>query len=61
MKKDIKWKIIEDFTYEVEFFNVDEFANLLISSNCWDKILYPKWLKNKVISRCEETIERLKD
>lgn len=60
-EKGIRIKKIEDKLYEVEFYEVEAFINILICSGYWEKIISPKWLKNKLMKRCEEIIERLKE
>jgi len=57
----IRIKHLEGFIYEIQFYDVDEVINLLICNSCWEKVLSPKWLNQKIITRCENIIERLKD
>jgi len=55
----IRVKKSEGTTYEVEFYDIDEFINILLCNGCWDRILSPKWLKYKLAARCEEIIQKL--
>lgn len=59
--KGIHVKKIEDKLYEIDFFDIEAFTNILICTGYWDKIIYPKWLKKKLIGRCEEIIKKLKE
>ncbi|KUO76969.1 MAG: hypothetical protein APF77_19130 [Clostridia bacterium BRH_c25] len=56
----IRAKHLEGFTYEIEFFDVEELINLLICNSRFDKVLFPKWLSQKIIERCEGIIGRLR-
>lgn len=60
-EKGIHVRKIEDKLYEVEFFDVEDFINILICNGYWNNIISPKWLKGKLIKRCEEIIEKLRE
>ena len=60
-EKGMRIRHLEGLIYEIEFFDVEGLMNLLIDTGCWDKILFPKWLKHKIIKRCEDIIEKLKE
>lgn len=60
-EKGICIRKIEDKFYEIEFYDVDAFMNILICAGYWDKIISPKWLKSKLIKRCQEIIEKLNE
>ncbi len=51
----------EGNVYCIEFFNIDEFINKLICTRAWDKIISPKWLKQKIENRCKEIILKIED
>jgi len=57
----MKIRHLEGLTYEIQFFDAEELINLLICSSCFDKVLSPKWLNKKIITRCEELIARLRE
>lgn len=59
--KGIRIRPLEGFIYEIQFYDAEELINLLICNSCWDKVFSPKWLNQKVIERCQDIIERLKD
>jgi hypothetical protein len=52
---------LEGLVYEMHFFDIEEFINLLICNGCLDKVLSPKWLNQKMIERCNDIIGRLVD
>lgn len=60
-EKGINIKRIEDKLYEIEFYDVEAFINMLICTGYWNKIISPKWLKSKLKNRCEGIIEKLKE
>lgn len=57
----IRIKHLEGFTYEIQFFDVEELINMLICNRCVEKIISPKWLNQKIITRCEEIMRKLSD
>lgn len=50
---------IEDI-YEVEFYDSDEFLGHMLTSE-WQEIIAPKWLREKIRSRCRGMLELLDD
>jgi predicted DNA-binding transcriptional regulator YafY len=55
-----KMEHIEGTFYDIQFYNIEEFLNQLLSTIGWKAIHSPRWLKEKLIQRCHSVIERLK-
>lgn len=49
----------EQLVYSISFFDTDSFLQHLIV-NEWEELISPKWLKQKLQSRCEQALNRLK-
>jgi len=50
---------VEDNTYDIEFFEIDDLLNQLINMDYWESIISPNWLRVKLRERCEKIINRL--
>jgi hypothetical protein len=50
----------EGLIYEIDFYNIHEFINLLFSMDIWERVYSPQWLAEKIKQRCQETLDRLK-
>jgi predicted DNA-binding transcriptional regulator YafY len=51
---------MEGLVYEIDFYNIHEFVNLLFSMDIWEKVYSPMWLVERMKQRCQETLDRLK-
>ncbi|OBY79108.1 hypothetical protein BBG47_13045 [Paenibacillus sp. KS1] len=49
----------EDSIYKIEFIDVSLFVDHLMSTRDWAMIVKPKWLRDKVMARCEEITLKL--
>jgi len=56
-----EYKVIEqeDSIYKIEFIDVSLFVDHLMSTRDWAMIVKPKWLRDKVMARCEEITLKL--
>lgn len=48
----------EDLIYTVSFYDVDSFMQHLLVAD-WEELVAPKWLKKKLLVRCEQGVKRL--
>jgi predicted DNA-binding transcriptional regulator YafY len=55
----IRVRQVEDFIYEVEFYDIQDFINQLVNADYWEIIYSPKWLKTKMKDRCEQILKKL--
>jgi len=55
----IRIRPLGDLIYEIYFFDIEETINMLICNSCFDGVLSPKWLRQKIKARCEDVIKRL--
>lgn len=58
-KKGTHVRKVGEKLYEIEFFDVEDFINTLLCTGYWEGIISPKWLKNKLVERCEDIIKKL--
>lgn len=50
---------IENFIYQIHFYDVDAFINELLYMDKWEEIISPNWLKRKIKNRCTKIIDKL--
>jgi len=51
---------VTELQYDVQFYDIDSFLQHLLGSE-WSRLESPKWLKSRLISRCEHLLTQLKD
>lgn len=49
---------LEDYRYEVEFYDVKRLIGQLMNTNYWTRIISPDWLIEKLKNRCMEIIKK---
>lgn len=55
----LNFKLVGEFIYDVEFYDVHSLINHLINIDYWEKICSPKWLKRKLAQRCSQVLDKL--
>ncbi|WP_066504593.1 helix-turn-helix transcriptional regulator [Abyssisolibacter fermentans] len=55
----LNFKLVDEFIYDVEFYDVHCLIKYLINIDYWEKIYSPKWLKRKLAQRCSQVLDKL--
>lgn len=50
---------LEDYRYEVEFYDTRRLLGQLINTNCWTRIVSPDWLIEKLTNQCKDIINKV--